>query len=133
MRRLVSCLFGGLLLAAPAMAENWQPVPGESGTYYDKDFMRKDQASGLIVLRYGAGRPGPGGASWPAAKSPILVYAVDCANDGWIDLGLDFTGSTPLPKGWRKKTPDTDIKAAVGKTGVLACDQKDSLPTVALP
>ena len=124
MRRLVACLFGGLLCASPAVsawAENWQPVPGESRTYYDKDFVRKDADFGMTMLRFAEGKPGPGGASWDAAKNPIMMYALDCAGDGWIDLGLDFAGKAAVPKNWRSKPKESDIRGAVGKVGSLVC------------
>lgn len=126
MRRLVACLLGGLLCASPAAsawAESWQPVAGESGTYYDKDFVRKDPDSGMILLRFAQGKPGPGGGSWDAAKAPIMMYAVDCAGDAWIDLGLDFNGKAAAPKGWRTRAKETDIKAGVGKAASLVCSQ----------
>lgn len=120
-----------LAAASPAFAENWQPVPGENGTYYDADFMRVDPTSGLVVLREATGRPsGPAYKDWPAGKSPILVYAVDCAADSFIDLGIDMTGSTGLPKDWRAGEKQDDIDLGVGHAGKIACEKKASLPSL---
>ncbi|MBO9708581.1 MAG: hypothetical protein J7521_10235 [Caulobacter sp.] len=138
MRRLGLCLFGvtvlcGAALSAPAQAENWKPSPGEAKTFYDQDFLRVDQASGLVLTRIAEGRPNGPYKSWPAGKGPIMVFALDCASDKWIDLGMDFDGAMALPKGWRKGEKIDDIKGAAGGAGKLACETKDTLPTVSLP
>ncbi|WP_269715897.1 hypothetical protein [Caulobacter sp. NIBR2454] len=135
MRLLVVCLVG-LALSAPlasgALAENWQPVPGDPTFRYDQDFMRVDEQSGLVVLRYASGgRAGPY-ASWPTTKSPIMMFALDCAADGVIDLGLDYKGDGKLPRNWRAAQKDTGISAMVGPAGKMACEKKDSLPKAAL-
>jgi hypothetical protein len=122
-----------LAAASPAFAENWQPVPGEDGNYYDADFMKVDQASGLVVLRQASGRPHGAYKDWPAGKSPILVYAVDCTADSYVDLGIDMTDAGNLPKGWRNGEKIGDIDLGVGHAGKIACEKKASLPTVALP
>jgi len=120
-----------LAAASPAFAENWQPVPGENGNYYDADFMKLDAVSGLVVLREASGKPRGGGyKDWPAGKSPILVYAVDCASDAFVDLGIDMTGSTGLPKDWRNGQKQDDIDLGVGHAGKVACDKKASLPSL---
>jgi hypothetical protein len=120
-----------LAAASPAFAENWQPVPGESGNYYDADFMKLDAVSGLVVLRQASGKPrGAGYKDWPAGKSPILLYAVDCAADGFIDLGIDMTGSAALPKDWRNGQKQDDIDLGVGHAGKVACEKKASLPSL---
>lgn len=124
------------LLAAstPAIAEDWKPVPGDSTSYFDNDFLKVDQASGLIVLRYAIGTArGAGYKDWPAGKSPIMMYAVDCISDVWIDLGLDFDGKAGLPKDWRQMPRETGIELAVGGAGKAACERKDELPKAALP
>lgn len=139
MRRLGLCWLGATVLglatavAGAALAENWKPSPGEAKTFYDADFMRVDQASGLIVLRIAEGRPNGPYKAWPASKGPIMVFAVDCATDKWIDLGMDFTGDQGLPKGWRAGEKIEDIKGAAGGAGRVACETKDTLPKVALP
>jgi len=139
MRRLGLCLLGvtvlGLATAAPAAtwAESWKPSPGEAKTFYDADFMRMDATSGLIVVRIAEGRPNGPYKAWPAGKGPIMLFALDCATDTWIDLGMDFSGDLSLPKGWRKGEKIEDIKGAVGGAGRVACETKDSLPKVALP
>ena len=138
MRRLGLCLLGVSVLglsamATAALAENWKPSPGEAKTFYDADFMRVDQTSGLIVLRIAEGRPNGPYKSWPASKGPILLFALDCAADKWIDLGMDFTGDQVPSKGWRKGEKIEDIRGAVGGAGRLACETKDTLPKVALP
>jgi hypothetical protein len=123
-----------LAAATPAVAENWQPVPGEPDNYFDNDFMKVDQASGLVVLRQASGRPsGSSYKDWPAGKSPILVYAVDCTADSYVDLGIDMTDAGNLPKGWRNGEKIDDIDLGVGHAGKVACEKKASLPTVALP
>ena len=123
-----------LAAATSAAAENWQPVPGEPNNYFDSDFARVDQASGMVVLRQASGRPsGSGYKDWPAGKSPILVYAVDCAANVYLDLGIDMTGAGGLPKGWRNGEKIDDIDLGVGHAGKVACEKKASLPTVALP
>ena len=129
----LTLLIGLALLAAasPAVAENWQPVPGENDNYYDADFMKLDQVSGLVVLREASGKPrGSGYKDWPAGKSPILVYAVDCASDAFVDLGIDMTGSAALPKDWRNSPKQDDIDLGVGHAGKVACDKKASLPSL---
>ena len=47
--KLLLCL--AMLVATPAAAENWKPVPGEPDTYVDMDFVKVDQQTGLVVLR----------------------------------------------------------------------------------
>ncbi len=135
MRRLGLCLLGVTVLglASAALAENWKPSPGEAKTFYDADFMRVDETSGLIVVRIAEGRPNGPYKTWPASKGPIMLFALDCATDKWIDLGMDFTGDQGLPKGWRKGEKIEDIKGAAGGAGRVACETKDTLPKVALP
>ena len=139
MRRLGLCLLGvsaiGLCLAttAPGWAETWKPAPGEAKTFYDEDFLRVDQASGLVLLRIAEGRPNGAYKNWPASKGPIMIFALDCATDKWIDLGMDFTGDQALPKGWRKGERIDDIKGAAGGGGRVACETRETLPKVTLP
>ena len=139
MKRLGLCLLGVTVLgfatasATALRAENWKPSPGEAKTFYDADFLRMDQASGLIVLRIAEGSPNGPYKTWPAGKGPIMVFALDCATDKWIDLGMDFTGDQGLPKGWRQGEKIDDLKAAAGGAGRVACETKDTLPKVALP
>lgn len=139
MTRLVLCLLGvtvlGMTLATAAVgqAENWKASPGEAKTFYDADFMRVDQGSGLVVLRIAEGRPNGPYKSWPADKGPILIFALDCAADKWIDLGLDFTGDQGLGKGWRNGEKIDNIKGATGGAGRVACETRDTLPKVTLP
>jgi hypothetical protein len=93
--------------------------------------MKVDQASGLVVLRQASGRPsGSSYKDWPAGKSPILVYALDCTADSFIDLGIDMTGSTALPKDWRDGQKQDDIDLGVGHAGKIACEKKASLPSL---
>lgn len=135
MRRLGLCLLGVTVLglAPAALAENWKPSPGEAKTFYDADFMRVDETSGLVVMRIAEGRPNGPYKAWPASKGPIMLFALDCATDKWIDLGMDFSGDQGLPKGWRKGEKIEDIKGAAGGAGRVACETKDTLPKVALP
>ncbi len=135
MKRLVLCLLSVpvLGLATMALAENWKLAPGDTKSYYDEDFTRVDQSSGLIVTRIAEGKANGPYKNWPASKGPILVFALDCAADKWMDLGMDFDGTKGLPKGWRKEAKIDDISGAVGKAGKLACQNKDTLPKVELP
>jgi hypothetical protein len=139
MERLGLCLLGvtvlGLTMATASAirAETWKPAPGEAKTFYDADFMRVDQASGLVVIRIAEGHPNGPYKTWPADKGPIMLFALDCAADKWIDLGLDFNGAGPLPKDWRKGEKVEDIRGATGGTGKLACDTRESLPKATLP
>jgi hypothetical protein len=120
--------------ATLALAENWKPVPGESGTFYDEDYMRVDATSGLVLVRIAEGKPNGPYKSWPASKGPIIMFALDCLADKWIDLGMDFTGADGgLAKGWRKGEQIDDAKAAAGNAGRLACDSRESLPKAELP
>lgn len=128
---LIALLLGA---AVPAAAEDWKPVPGDASAYYDNDYLKVDQQSGLVLLRFANGKPrGAGYKDWPPGKSPIMVYAVDCGGDGWMDLGLDFDGKAALPKGWRNSPKEMSIALGVGGAGTAACEAKDKLPTVALP
>jgi hypothetical protein len=118
---------------ATAPGGDWKPSPGEAKTFYDADFMRVDQSSGLIVVRIAEGRPnGPYKAGRPArARSCCSPWTA--RHDKWIDLGMDFSGDQGLPKGWRKGEKIEDIKGAAGGAGRVACETKDTLPKVALP
>ena len=136
-KRVGLCLVGmlsvtALVATSAALAESWKPAPGEAKTFYDEDFMRVDETSGLVLVRFAEGRPNGPYKGWPQ-KGPILLFALDCAADKWIDLGMDFTGDLRPGKGWRNGEKIEDIKGAVGGTGKLACDTRDSLPKVALP
>lgn len=135
MKRLVVCLLSVPILAlgTAAIAEDWKLAPGETNTYYDAEFSRVDQSTGLIVTRIAEGKANGPYKNWPASKGPILIFALDCAADKWMDLGMDFDGSKGLPKGWRKEGKIDDISGAVGKAGKLLCETKDSLPKVDLP
>lgn len=135
MKRLVVCLLSvtAVAFSGAATAETWKLAPGDTKSYYDADFTRVDQSSGLIVTRVAEGKPNGPYKNWPANKGPILVFALDCGADKWMDLGMDFDGSKGLPKGWRKEAKIDDISGAVGKAGKLVCETKDTLPTVALP
>jgi len=135
MKRLVVCLLSvtGLAVSTASAAETWKLAPGETKTYYDADFSRVDQATGLIVTRIAEGKPNGPYKNWPASKGPILLFALDCAADKWMDLGMDFDGTQGLPKGWRKEAKIEDISGAVGKAGKLLCETKDSLPKAELP
>ena len=105
MKRLVVCLLSVpiLALATAAIAEDWKLAPGETKTYYDAEFSRVDQSTGLIVTRIAEGKANGPYKNWPASKGPILIFALDCVADKWMDLGMDFDGSKGLPKGWRKE------------------------------
>jgi hypothetical protein len=130
--RLVLCLAFTLGLATSAAAEDWKTA--SDGTLYDGDFVRKDETSGLIVMRLATGgRPGSPYAAWPKSKSPIALYALDCDGDQYIDLGLDYDGSHGPPKNWRNGEKGPDIKAGVGAAGTAVCAMKDTVPKVALP
>jgi hypothetical protein len=122
-----------LATATAVQAETWKASPGEAKTFYDADFMRVDETSGLVVVRIAEGRPNGPYKSWPAGKGPIMVFALDCATDKWIDLGMDFTGDQGLPKGWRKGEKIEDIKGATGGAGRVACETRETLQKVALP
>ena len=135
MKRLVVCLLSlpVLVFSGASIAETWKLAPGDTKTFYDADFTRVDQSSGLIVTLIAQGKGGGPYRNWPASKGPILVFALDCASDKWMDLGMDFDGTKGLPKGWRKEAKIDDISGAVGKAGKLACETKDTLPKVELP
>ena len=135
MKRLVVCLLSVpvLGLATVAIAETWKLAPGETKTYYDVDFSRVDQSTGLVVTRIAEGKATGPYKNWPASKGPILIFALDCAADKWMDLGMDFDGTKGLPKGWRKEDKIDDISGAVGKAGKLLCETKDTLPKVDQP
>lgn len=135
MKRLVVCLLSLPVLAVSTTgaAETWKLAPGETKTYYDEDFTRVDQASGLIVTRIAEGKANGPYKNWAASKGPILLFALDCPADKWMDLGMDFDGTKGLPKGWRKEAKIDDISGAVGKAGKLLCETKDSLPKAELP
>ena len=135
MKRLVVCLLSLPVLAVSTTgaAETWKLAPGETKTYYDEDFTRVDQASGLIVTRIAEGKANGPYRNWAASKGPILLFALDCPADKWMDLGMDFDGTKGLPKGWRKEAKIDDISGAVGKAGKFACESKDTLPKVELP
>lgn len=127
---------GLLLLAATpasAAAENWQPVPGETDTYYDADFLRVDQQSGLVLVRSAIGRKAGAGYQEWSDKEPITVSALDCKGDTYRDLGLDFEGDAALPDGWRTRRAQSGITFGVGGAGTLACKLRGTLPSVALP
>ncbi len=133
--RLVLCGLGvaACLATTSAQAENWKLSPGEAKTFYDEDFMRVDAKSGLVLVRIAEGRPNGPYKAWPAGKGPIMMFALDCAANKWIDLGMDFTGDKGPGKGWRGDEKIEDISGAVGGAGKLACANKDSLPKVDLP
>jgi len=129
-------LFLGLAVLAastPALAENWKPVPNEPDTYYDADFLKVDQQTGLVLLRSAVGRPGGAGYAEWADKTPIIVSAIDCKGDTYKDLGLDFEGDAGLPDGWRKRRSQAGIRFGVGAAAVVVCKARDGLPKVALP
>ena len=133
--RLVLCVLSvaALATASAVRAENWKPAPGEAKTFYDADFLRMDAKSGLVVLRIAEGKPNGPYSGWPASKGPIMIVALDCAANRWMDLGMDFTGDKGLGKGWRNEDKIEDISGAVGGAGKLACETRDSLPKADLP
>jgi len=133
--RLVLCLLSvtALATATAAQAETWKPSPGEAKTFYDADFMRVDAKSGLVVVRIADGKPNGPYRNWPAGKGPIMLFALDCAANKWIDLGMDFAGDKTPGKGWRTEEKIDDISGAVGGAGKLACETKDTLPKAELP
>lgn len=133
--RLGLCFVGLAALAAATAAhtEDWKPTPTDPNIVYDKDFMRVDAETGLVVLRMTTGKFKGPYKTWPAGKEPIEIYAIDCAADKWMNLGMDFTGDQGLPKAWRKEEKVDDYKAAVGAAGKLACEIRDTLPKVTLP
>ena len=123
-----------ILSAGLALAETWKPAPGEAKTFYDQDYMRVDAQSGMVLVRIAEGRGSGPYSTWPASKGPIIMFALDCVADKWIDLGMDFTGTGGgLAKGWRNGEKIDDARAAAGSAGKLACETRDSLPKVDLP
>lgn len=134
-KRLVACLLSVpmLAMAGAAAGETWKPAPGEAKTFYDADFLRVDESSGLVVLRIAEGKGEGPYRSWPASKGPIMLFALDCAADKWMDLGMDFAGDKGLPKNWRREARVDDISGAAGKAGKMACETRDSLPKATLP
>lgn len=134
-KRLGLCALSvmAVLGASLAQAETWKPSPGEAKTFYDEDFMRVDAKSGLVLVRIADGKPNGPYKAWPAGKGPIMLFALDCAANKWIDLGMDFVGDQALAKGWRTGEKIDDISGAVGGAGKLACASKDSLPKADLP
>ncbi|PTS88782.1 hypothetical protein DBR21_08525 [Caulobacter sp. HMWF009] len=135
MHRLVLCVLSvaALATASAVRAEDWKPAPGEAKTFYDADFLRMDTKSGLVVLRIAEGKPNGPYRGWPASKGPIMIFALDCAANRWMDLGMDFTGDKGLGRNWRNEEKIEDISGAVGGAGKLACETRDSLPKVDLP
>jgi hypothetical protein len=133
--RFVLCVLSvaALATASAVRAENWKPAPGEAKTFYDADFLRMDAKSGLVVLRIAEGKPNGPYRGWPASKGPIMIFALDCAANRWMDLGMDFTGDKGVGKGWRNEDKIEDISGAVGGAGKLACETRDSLPKADLP
>ena len=112
MKRLEVCLLSvtalalsTALLSTGATAETWKQAPGDTKSYYDADFTRVDQATGLIVTRVAEGKPNGPYKNWPPTKGPILVFA----------LGSRLAGHT-LP-GW---TSTVVIVSAVGAVQLLA-------------
>ncbi len=119
---------------AAAGAEDWQAVPGDPSAYFDNDFLKVDEATGLVVMRYAIGQAkGATYKDWPAGKSPIMVYALDCVSDAYKDLGLDFDGKGKLAADWRDEPQQTGIELGVGAAGKAACERREALPKVALP
>lgn len=133
-KRLVLCLALLCGVAGPALAEDWKPLTGEAGAFYDNDFMKVDAATGLVVARSATGgAAGKPYATWGKSKSPIMLYALDCSADGYMYLGLDYDGSHGLPKTWRSAAKESGIGAGVGALGKQACAAKDNLPKATLP
>jgi hypothetical protein len=133
-KRLLLCLALSCGLAGPALAETWKPIPGEAGGFYDSDFMKVDETSGLIVARSATGgSEGKPYAAWAKSRSPIMLYALDCSTDKFMFLGLDYTGAQALPKTWRSTAKEDGIGPGVGAMGKQACAAKDSLPKAKLP
>lgn len=133
--RLGLCLLSvtAVFVATSAQAETWKPSPGEAKTFYDADFMRVDTKSGMVLVRIAEGKANGPYRAWPAGKGPIMLFALDCAANKWIDLGMDFAGDKTVGKGWRSEEKIDDISGAVGGAGKLACETKDSLPKAELP
>ena len=129
--KLLRCL--ARIVATPAAAENWKPVPGEPDTYVDMDFVRVDQQTGLVVLRTAMGKPS--GATYDewTERDAITISAVNCKDDTYKDLGIDLDGNKGPPDGWRSRPSQGGAKFAVGGAGAMACKMRDTLPTVALP
>ena len=129
--KLLLCL--AMLVATPAAAENWKPVPGEAGTYVDMDFVKVDQQTGLVVLRTAMGKPS--GATYDewTERDAITISAVNCKDDTYKDLGIDLDGDKGPPEGWRSRPSRSGAKFAVGGAGAMACKMRDTAPTVALP
>ena len=129
--KLLLCL--AMLVATPAAAENWKPVPGEPDTYVDMDFVKVDQQTGLVVLRTAMGKPS--GATYDewTERDAITISAVNFKDDTYKDLGIDLDGDKGPPEGWRSRPSRTGAKFAVGGAGAMACKLRDTLPTVALP
>jgi hypothetical protein len=132
--RLVLCFVFLCGLASPALAEDWKPLPGEAGGFYDSDYLKVDAASGLVVARSATGgTAGKPYAAWGKSRSPIMLYALDCAADAYLYLGLDYDGAHPLPKNWRATAKESGIGPGVGALGKTACAGKDGLPKATLP
>jgi len=131
---LVLCL-ALMAAAAPAAAEDWREVPGEPGTFTDRDFAKVDQTTGLVIVRTTIVKPPAAGyASMPEdSRPPISVSALDCKSGAYKDLGLDFEGAETLPADWRSRPSQPGAEWAVGEAGANACKMRDSLPVIALP
>ena len=129
--KLLLCL--AMLVATPAAAENWKPVPGESDTYVDLDFVKVDQQTGLVVLRTAMGKPS--GATYDewTERDAITISAVDCKGDLYKDLGIDLDGDKGPPEGWRSRPSRTGAADGELGAGDMACKMRDTAPTVALP
>lgn len=131
--RLKLLLCAAMLAATPAAAENWQPVPGETDTYVDLDFVKVDEQTGLVVLRTATGKKaGVTYDEW-TERDAIVLSAIDCKGDTYKDLGIDLDGNKGPPDGWRSRPTQSGAKFAVGGAGALVCKMKGTLQTVALP
>ena len=123
-----------LTAAGAAAAENWKPSPGETGVYYDQDYLKVDKDTGLVIGRVAEGRANGPYKNWPAAgKGPIMLYALDCDADKFMAVGLDMTGGGGLEKNWRKEEKVENISGGAGHWGAEACKDKATLPVVAVP
>lgn len=133
MRLRLVLAMSAMAVAAPAAAENWQPVVGEAGVYVDIDFLKVDQQSGLVIVRTAMGTPaGTTYDEW-TERDPVMMSAVDCKSDTYKDLGIDFDGDKDPPEGWRSRASSPGAKMAVGGAALTACKMRETLPKVALP
>jgi hypothetical protein len=87
----------------------------------------------MILVRVADGKPNGPYKNWPASKGPILLFALDCAADKWMDLGHGLRRlQGPCPRAGARR-PRSRTSRRRRRRGKLACETKDTLPKADLP